>query len=72
VGFNDRPKKQLKELEKLGPKMKGIGDITHMDSVRFRLTRRGKISSFAVRQGGPAVARRRQSRPDGQNRLVEL
>lgn len=68
---------QLKELEKLGPKMKGIGDYSHIfsfstDFCHFRLTRRGDFCSRTVRQGSLTVARRRQPRSVGQNRVVEL
>ena len=70
---------QLKELEKLGPKMKGIGDYySHIFSffprisVVFALLDEVDFCSRTVRQGGPTVARRRQPRSVGQNRVVEL
>ena len=59
---------QLKELEKLGPKMKGIGDCPiSTDRICFALTQRGEptLTSHAIRQGSFAVARRRQPRPVG-------
>jgi hypothetical protein len=60
--------------------MKGIGNyriglsprIFVLVSCFVCFLTRGFVRSFTIRQGGLAVARRRQPRPDGQNRVIKL
>ena len=62
---------QLKELEKLGPKMKGIGTY-HIPSLILTRSQSASTFSIPVCQGGPPVARRRRACPSRQDRLFEL
>lgn len=60
---------QLKELEKMGPKMKGIG--TQQSRARGD-GRRLSVYSLSDREGSAAVACGRRLGPDGQDWLLEL